>query len=111
MENTVLKYNLFLSLFLTAVLLLTCSTPPEKLGGIGKPGFRIRSDFSAMLNSDQGWAGALNENMTIYADHPIRIRFEIEQAEEPGDGRQFRLQYRRNNGNWTDVEAHDFPHP
>ena len=36
--------------------------------------FRVRSNFAVKLNSDQGWAGALNENATIYADQPFRIR-------------------------------------
>ena len=41
----------------------------------GQPGFRVRSDFEAELNSDQGWAGALNENVTVYTDEPFRVRF------------------------------------
>jgi hypothetical protein len=73
--------------------------------------FRVRSDFSAPLNSDAGWAGALDENVTIDADRPFRVRFEVERGPGLFDGRQFRLQYRRNQGEWTDVEAHDFPHP
>jgi len=35
-----------------------------------QPTFRVRSDFAAKVNSDKGWAGALNENATIYADQP-----------------------------------------
>ena len=77
----------------------------------GKPGFRIRSDFSAALNSEQGWAGELNDNVTVFADQPFRIRFELERPAGPVSSQQFRLQYRRNSGVWTDIEAHDFPHP
>jgi hypothetical protein len=80
-------------------------------GGSGKAGFRVRSDFAATLNSEQGWAGALNENVTVYADQPFRIRFELERPAEPAGGKQFRLQYRRNNCVWTNIEAHDFPLP
>jgi len=49
----------------------------------GQPGFRVRSDFEAELNSDQGWAGALNENVTVYTDEPFRVRFEVAQAAGP----------------------------
>ncbi|MHC5074133.1 MAG: hypothetical protein ACYTFE_04840, partial [Planctomycetota bacterium] len=93
------------------VLLTTCPRPPAWNSGSGKPGFRIRSDFVSTLNSEQGWAGALNENVTVNADQPFRIRFEWERLSGQASGQQFRLQYRRNSGIWTDVEAHDFPHP
>ena len=78
---------------------------------VGAPGFRIRSDFAAPLNADQGWAGALNENVVIEADKPFRVRFEAQPAAQSRGGHQFRLQYRHNAGEWTDVEAHDFPKP
>jgi hypothetical protein len=78
---------------------------------VAQTAFRVRSDFGAGLNADQGWAGALNANVTIHADEPFRVRFEVEQAAGTPGGRQFRLQYRRNGDAWTDLEAHDFPHP
>jgi hypothetical protein len=81
------------------------------VGARGQPSFRVRSDFTAALNADQGWAGALNENVTIHADRPFRVRFEVEPPPPSAAGSQFRLQYRRNQGEWTDLEAHDFPHP
>lgn len=77
----------------------------------GAAGFRVRSDFTAALNSDGGWAGALNENVTIQADHPFRLRFEVERATATVAGARFALQYRRNSGAWTAVEAHAFPKP
>ncbi len=80
-------------------------------GASGAPSFRVRSDFTAGLNSDQGWAGAPNEDATVNADQPFRLRFEVEGPAAAGGSRQFQLQYRRNQGNWTIVEAHDFPHP
>jgi hypothetical protein len=80
-------------------------------GGHSQPYFRVRSDVTADLNSDKGWAGALNENVTIFADEPFRIRFEVERAPKLANTQQLRLEYRRNRGNWTGVESHDFPHP
>ncbi len=73
--------------------------------------FRVRSGFEAPLNADDGWAGATNENVTVTADQPFRLRFEVEGAGESPTARGFRLQYRRNGGDWTDAEAHDFPYP
>jgi hypothetical protein len=84
------------------------SAAPREGGG---PGFRVRSDFAAALNADGGWAGAFNENVTIQADRPFRVRFEVERPSGPPDGSPYRLQYRRNGGAWADVEAHDFPLP
>jgi hypothetical protein len=75
-----------------------------------QPSFRVRADFTAPLNADRGWAGALNEDVTVSADRPFRIRFEVGSGRASGS-QQFRLQYRRNGGGWTDVEAHDFPKP
>ena len=95
---------------LSIAVLSGCSANPSQVAGSGQPSFRVRSDFAAALNSDQGWAGALNEDVTVNADQPFRVRFEVEPAESTDSG-PFRLQYRRNQGDWTDVEAHDFPHP
>jgi len=77
----------------------------------GQPGFRVRSDFSAPLNADHGWAGALNENVTVEADQPFRIRVEVEHSAQMAESQQYRLEYRRNSGDWLPIEAHDFPHP
>jgi hypothetical protein len=111
MENKTMKHNLIFLVFSMIVLLIACGGPPAYQVGKGKPGFRVRSDFAATLNSDQGWAGALNENVTVYADQPFRIRFEWESPSGTARDQQLRLQYRRNNGAWTIVEAHDFPYP
>ena len=78
---------------------------------VGQTAFRVRADFMAPLNSDQGWAAGLNENATVHADRPFRVRFEVEPAARSAAPRHFRLQYRRNADGWTDLEAHDFPHP
>ena len=77
----------------------------------GEPAFRIRSDFAAPLNADEGWAGKQNENVTVSADQPFRIRFEVEGAAGSSREGRVKLQYRRNEGDWTDIDAHDFPYP
>ena len=89
----------------------TSLIPTAGAGVNGQPAFRVRSDFSADLNVDRGWAAALNENATIFADRPFRLRFEVERTPGSTGSPQFRLQYRRNGDAWTDIEAHDFPHP
>lgn len=80
-------------------LAFTASTIGSSLS---QPHFRIRSDDSQTLNADAGWAAALDTNATIDAEKIFRVRFEVEW---PGTGsaKQFKLQYRRNGGTWTDV--------
>ena len=73
--------------------------------------FRIRSDLGAPLDADAGWAAAENAEAVIQADQPFRIRFEIETGPEETGARYFELQYRRNDGEWEDVDAGDFPYP
>jgi hypothetical protein len=105
-----MKYLLNPALFSISLLTGCVANPPSPDAG-GQPAFRVRTDFTAALNSDQGWAGALNENVTISADRPFRVRLEVEQPPGAAARAPFRLQYQRNGGDWTDVEAHDFPHP
>ncbi len=105
-----MKYLLIPSLF-SLLLVGACEVDVAQVGAAAQSNFRIRSDFAAGLNADQGWAGALNENVTIQADQPFRVRFEVESPPQNTGHWQCRLQYRRNQGDWTDVEAHDFPHP
>ncbi|HOB85239.1 MAG TPA: hypothetical protein PLB27_16470, partial [Bacteroidales bacterium] len=111
METTVIKCKRILIISLTGLLFIIYTELTAQVDGGGKPGFRVRSGFDAPLNSDEGWAGALNENVTVYTDRPFRIRFETEQLSGPAAGMQYRLQYRRNKGDWTYAETHDFPHP
>ena len=106
-----MKLNLIFTLFSISIMLTAFAWPHAQIVGNSNPGFRIRSDFAETLNSEEGWAGALNENVTVNADQPFRIRFELECPPGPASSKQFRLQYRRNSGAWTNVEAHDFPHP
>jgi len=92
-------------------LAVRCAVRTPPAAPSAQSSFRVRSDFGAPLNADRGWAGALNEDVTIAADQPFRLRFEVERAPLSSGTEGFRLQYRRNAGEWTDVEAHDFPKP
>lgn len=76
-----------------------------------EPSFRVRSNFEAGLNADEGWAGDLNEHVTVDTDQPFRVRFELEADSMENDQQRLRLQYRRNDGDWMNVEASDFPYP
>ncbi len=73
--------------------------------------FRVRSDASADLNADAGWAGQANENVTVDADAPFRLRFELETSSVGSDQPSFQLQSRRNGGEWQPVGAENFPKP
>ena len=92
-------------------LLAGCAAHPPSPGAAGQPAFRVRTDFAAALNADQGWAGAVNEDVTVAADRPFRVRFEVESTDGAPVRAPFRLQYRQKAGDWIDAEAHDFPHP
>jgi hypothetical protein len=79
--------------------------------GIGQTASRIRADVRVPLNHDGGWAGAVGENATVYADQPFRIRIELESGAGASVAGPFRLQVRRNRAAWTSVPAADFPYP
>lgn len=85
---------------------------PSTAGAAGDaPAFRVRADFDAPLNADAGWAGAVGEAATVNADQPFRVRLEAEVGGAADMPLRLALQYRRNEGDWIDVEAHDFPKP
>jgi hypothetical protein len=100
-----------ISALISISLLAGCASGPGSADAGRQPAFRVRSDFAAALNADQGWAGALNESVTIPADRPFRVRLEVEQTAGAATRVPFRLEYRRNGGDWSGVDAHDFPHP
>ena len=72
--------------------------------------FRVRSDFNADLDENHGWGAPINEAPSQTVDTPFRIRFEVE-SDKTTNRRQYSLQYRRNNGPWLYMEAHEFPYP
>jgi hypothetical protein len=100
---------------MTRILVLLAMSAWPWLSGAalaaGEPGFRVRADFSSPLNADTGWAAGLNENATVTVDRPFRLRLEVELAGPVARPEGLRLQYRRNGGEWSPVEAHDFPYP
>ncbi len=88
-----------------------CSSVNDDYSAAKSADFRIRSSFDEPLNSDTGWAGAVNESVDIIADQPFRIRFAVEPLAEQHYAKFYQLQYQRNGGPWETAEAHDFPHP
>ncbi len=112
-----LTSRLLVFVFGASFILPGCSTSNQITSGDAavsadrQTAFRVRSDVSAGLNADRGWAGALNENVTVNTDEPFRLRFEVESSAGATDQRRFRLQYRRNNGAWMNVASADFPYP
>ncbi|MEM7052906.1 MAG: hypothetical protein AAF446_00010 [Pseudomonadota bacterium] len=72
--------------------------------------FRVRADFDASLNSNYGWATDINQPATVQADQPFRLRFEVTSGDSP-EPRSYRLQTRRNGGEWQPLLAEDFPYP
>jgi len=73
--------------------------------------FRVRSDAAAPLNADEGWAGKLNEAVTVPADQPFRLRLEAAVPGESSGPRRYRLEFRRNDGAWQPLPAENFPQP
>ncbi|MFW5816050.1 MAG: hypothetical protein ACOCVP_04260 [Wenzhouxiangella sp.] len=73
--------------------------------------FRIRGDADAGLNVDEGWAAPVNQAATVVADQPFRLRFEVEAGAHDRPPRQYRLQFRRNGGEWSPLPAENFPQP
>lgn len=106
-----------LLLFSVGLTLFGCTSPNREATdradrtGDYQADFRVRSDFTVGLNADRGWAGALNENVTVNTEEPFRIRFELESAPNENRERRFRLQSRYNGTEWTDVDAQKFPYP
>lgn len=73
--------------------------------------FRVREAFDAALDSDRGWAGAIDEPATALADRPFRLRFEVSATDEADRPRHYRLETRRNGGAWEPLPAENFPQP
>lgn len=65
--------------------------------------FRIRSDDSAGLNANSGWAAAENVNATIGTGLKFRIRFKVRETAGGSDSTGFKLQVKRNAGSFVDV--------
>lgn len=77
------------------------------------PTWRVRTDTSAPLNSDSGWAEKFNGTTFVNADEPFRIRFEWERTQSDFTNMSgIILQYRRNDDeDWIEVGSYDFPYP
>ena len=92
-----------------------CENRPASSGGedvspARQTAFRVRSAIDAGLNADRGWAGPPNRAVTLPVEAPFRLRFEVETPPDAPFVERFRLQYRRNGGDWRPVLAADFPY-
>ena len=72
--------------------------------------YRVRTDFSAALNSDGGWGDTANQLARVRADQPFRLRLEIEHGDS-ARAKRYGLQVRRNDGRWQSLGAENFPKP
>lgn len=79
--------------------------------GLQQTAYRVRTDFTAPLNGDAGWAADINTPATVVADQPFRLRLELESPSDLLTERRLGLQFRRNEGDWEKVLAEDFPYP
>ncbi|HEY7886356.1 MAG TPA: hypothetical protein VIC08_15525 [Cellvibrionaceae bacterium] len=91
--------------------LTTAETTPMGIDTDRQTAFRVRADFDAALNTDNGWAGAVNETAIVYADQPFRLRFEVESSANSEAERQYQVEVRRNQGEWLPLGAENFPQP
>jgi len=73
-------------------------------------GFLVRSDFDEELDEDKGWAAGINIAPPQTVDTPFRIRFEVE-SDTSIYRRQYSLQYKWNDYEWTYADAQEFPFP
>ena len=91
----------------SAVLsLAACAMPVSSAAQDEEPAFRIQTDDAAALSA--AFDSVSDDLPVIDADAPFRLRMA---ARASGADQVFGLEYRRNGGAWTPVEAHDFPLP
>ena len=69
--------------------------------------FRVNTAFSASPNTSPAQPSPLNENVTVYADQPFSIQLELDSPTND----TLRLEYKRDEGEWTLVEKAAFPYP
>ena len=95
-----------------------CSSTPDgnslaELSPLQVTSFRVRASTEGPLNGDTGWAALVGKAAEVFAEHPFRIRFEVEAPEGTEDAlpTRFTLQARRNGGAWQTLTLRDFPYP
>ncbi|MFB6230152.1 MAG: exo-alpha-sialidase [Salinibacter sp.] len=120
MTHSIRPLPFFPSLILLGVLFLLAGTgcgtgaddspKMEDVSPARQTAFRVRSNVDAGLNANAGWAGPLNESVSLPVEAPFRLRFEVETPLDAPFVERFRLQYRRNGGPWRPVPAADFPY-
>ncbi|ALO45956.1 exo-alpha-sialidase [Pseudohongiella spirulinae] len=106
-----------LAVFFMAGLSIGCSSQPPSSGAESSASdllwqaFRIRSDDTAPLNADIGWAAAENSSAQLLYDQPFRLRVQVSANRVEPDGHVLRLQYRLPGSVWRPVGLAHFPYP
>jgi hypothetical protein len=102
----------------TALLLsVGCTSPADPIAekGISSSldwlAFRSRSDASAGLNADTGWAAPENAAADLLYDQPFRFRVQVRASETPPEGHLLSLQYRHQGQAWLPAGFAGFPYP
>ena len=85
--------------------------PAAEPGFDRQTAFRVRGNRQVGLNADDGWAADVNRAASVEVDRPFRLRFEVEASEETRSSRSYRLEVRRNDGQWAPLAAENFPNP
>ncbi|MDR2213582.1 MAG: hypothetical protein LBE21_08160 [Pseudomonadales bacterium] len=79
--------------------------------GIELLSYRLRADFGAALNADEGWAALENTSAALNYDQPFRLRVQVRAAATVPQGHLLNLQYRWQGGAWSTVGVARFPYP
>lgn len=97
-----------------SLLLVLAGCHPEHSDDAGAldrlTSFRVRADAAVDLNALDAWAAKENETAIVQADVPFRLRLEVAHAGTE-QMRRYRLQVRRNDGEWRPLPAENFPQP
>lgn len=79
------------------------NTPSVSFTGEWKQtAYRIRSGDTIALNTDSGWAAAMNTSASIGRGAHFRIRFKLAETKGFGSSQNLHVQVRRNSGTWVD---------
>jgi len=89
-----------------ALLFVTgCAAPPTDAA----TAWRVRGTDAVDLNDAAAWAAEANTPVSVEVDRRFRLRFRVDRG--AAGAAAYRLQARRNEGEWMELEALDHPYP